>query len=170
MSALRRAGGGALGVVGTVAIVGLSQVPYAVSPSDHAELRFAWRYRSASIDRCRPPTEEENAALPAHMRQTEICERQLQPWRLGIWIDDVPIADDTVRARGAREDRPLYVFRNVPLSPGVHQLRAVFSPVGPSERPPLVLEATVELGPRQVGLVTYDADTDRLALRYGIQP
>lgn len=170
MSALRRAGGWTLGVVGTIAIVGLSQVPYAVSPSDHAELRFAWRYRSASIERCRPPTEEENAALPVHMRQTEICERQLQPWRLGIWLDDVQVADDTVRARGAREDRPLYVFRNVPIPQGTHRLRAVFSPVGASDRSPLVLESTVELDRRQVGLVTYDTDADRLVLRYGSAP
>lgn len=170
MSALRRTGGWVLGIAGTVAIVALSQVPYTVAPSDHAELRFAWRYRSASIERCRPPTEEENASLPVHMRQTEICERQLQPWRLGIWLDEVQVADDTVRARGAREDRPLYVFRKVPIPQGTHRLRAVFSPVGESERSPLVLESTVELEPRRVGLVTYDADADRLVIRYGSDP
>jgi hypothetical protein len=165
MSRVRWIGGWLLGIVATGAIVGLSRVPYAVSPTDHAELRFAWRYRSVSLEQCRPLTEEENAALPAHMRQDEICERRLQPWRLTIWVDGVQVAEDTVRARGAREDRPLYVFRKLTLAPGTHAVRAIFAPIGPSEQRMLSLESGVSLDARQVALVTYDPDTDRLVLR-----
>ncbi len=170
MSAARTIGAWALGITATAAIVGLSQVPYAPSGDEHAELRFAWRYRSASIEQCRPLTEEEIAARPVHMRQDEACERRLQPWRLAIWMDSVQVTGDTIRARGAREDRPLYVFRKLPLSPGTHSLRAVFAPVGASERSPLTIETAVVLRPRQVALVTYDADTDALVLRYEATP
>jgi hypothetical protein len=88
------------------------------------------------------------------MRRDEICERRLQPWRLEVTLDGSPVVDDTVRATGAREDRPLYVFRQLPLSPGTHALRAVFTPIGESGRAPLGLDASVTIEPREVVLVT----------------
>jgi hypothetical protein len=101
------------------------------------------------------------------MRREEICERRLQPWHLEVTLDGAPVADDTVHAKGAREDRPLYVFRQLPLSPGPHVLRAVFSPIGESSRARLTLHASVTIDPREVILVTYDPDIERLVLKRG---
>ncbi len=165
MSRARLAGAWLLGAVATVALVGLSQVPYTAAAGEHGELRFAWRYRSETVEQCRRLTDEEVAALPQHMRRDEICERRLQPWRLAVTLDGTPVADDTVRAKGAREDRPLYVFRTLPLPPGPHHLRAVFAPIGESRRAPLEIDASVTIAAREVLLVTYDSDVDRLVVK-----
>ncbi len=165
MSGGRLAGAWLLGAVATAALAGLSQVPYAAATGEHGELRFAWRYRSETVEQCRRLTDDELAALPQHMRRDEICERRLQPWRLVVTLDGTPVADDTVRAKGAREDRPLYVFRQLQLPPGSHHLRAVFSPIGVSSRAPLEVDASVTVAAREVLLVTYDADADRLMVK-----
>lgn len=167
MSGARVAGAWVFGAVATLVLVGLSQVPYTAADGERGELRLAWRYRSETVEQCRRLTDEELAALPQHMRRDEICERRLQPWRLEVWLDGTPIADDTVRAKGAREDRPLYVFRQLPLAPGAHTLRAVFTPIGESARTPLELDASVIIESREVVLVTYDPDLERLVLKRG---
>ncbi|MEK7667721.1 MAG: hypothetical protein AAB409_03645, partial [Gemmatimonadota bacterium] len=110
----------------TLAIVGLSRVPYAAEPSEDAELRLAWRYRSERVQQCRRLSEEEQERLPAHMRRTEDCTRGLRPYRLTVAVDGAEAGEadegrerdegraapagvsfvDTVRARGAASDRP----------------------------------------------------------------
>ncbi|MDH3291268.1 MAG: hypothetical protein OEO20_15590 [Gemmatimonadota bacterium] len=167
MSRTRLAGGWVLGALATLALVGLSQVRYTAAVGPDGELRLAWRYRSETVEQCRRLTDDELAALPQHMRRDEICERRLQPWRLEVTLDGTSVADDTVRAKGAREDRPLYVFRQLPLPPGTHALRAVFTPIGESGRAPLELDASVTIETREVVLVTYDPDLDRLVLKRG---
>jgi hypothetical protein len=76
----------------------------------------------------------------------------------------VGIATDTVRARGARADRPLNVFARYPLVPGRHMVRVSFAPVG-GDHAPLVAETTLVFAPRQVRLVTLDEERGVLTWR-----
>lgn len=166
----------------TVALVGLSRLPWAPGVEGDAVLRLAWRFRSTLVDECRRVSPAELAKLPVHMRREVSCERRLTPYAVLVTIDGAVTLDDTVHARGARADRPLSLFQELPLAPGRHALRVSFAPVmapaegdaggndGEQERetvvpPTLVLDTTVTVEPRRVVLVTIDEARGVLTLR-----
>ncbi len=169
--------GVARGVIGTavaaaltLALVGLSRVPYTAVPSDDGALRLAWRYKSEHVDQCRRRTAEELERLPAHMRTELVCERRLRPYALRAALDDGDLLADTVRAGGARADRPLSLFRQVAVRPGRHRVRVSFEPIGPAAdtalaRRRLAVDTLLVFAPRQVVLVTLDEARGVLVVR-----
>lgn len=160
----RRVLGWGVAVAVTVAVVALSQVPWAEERTADAELRLAWRFTSERVRQCRKLTPEEQARLPAHMRRAEDCRRGLRPYRLQIGLDGGAVADDTVRPRGAESDRPLFVYRRLRLAPGSHAVRVAFTPVGGGTLA-LALDTVVGVAARRVALVTLDEDAGRLVVR-----
>lgn len=174
MNARRLFAAGALTVAGLAGMAALSYVPYAHEAATGSELRLAWRARSARVEACRRRTAEELAQLPVHMRQEQVCERRVAPYRLAVTLDDSPIVERLVAAAGARADRPLYVFEEIPLPPGTYMLHVTFTRetgsmadsgavADPRTAPPhLVLDTTVTLAAGRAALVTYDEDARRL--------
>jgi hypothetical protein len=171
----RRIGATVPAVAALAALAALSQAPYAHQRADTAELRLAWRARSARIDACRRRTADELARLPVHMRQELVCERRVAPYRLTVTLDDSAIVDRAVVAAGARADRPLYVFEEIPLEPGTYALRVAFTrqddpaadtaAADPRAAPRrLTLDTTVMVPAGRAVLVTYDENTRRLHL------
>ena len=167
--------GGALAVGATVALGWLSQVPYAAEAANDALVRLAWRARGERVQECRRLTPEELARLPVHMRREEECEGRILPYRLLVTLDGIPVITDTVRGAGARQDRPLYVFRELPLGSGRHRLSVTFTREG-AERGEaaaaatparLVLDTMLVASPRQIILVTYDEENRRLEITGG---
>lgn len=171
-------------LVATAVVVGvaaLSRVSYAPAGSEDAVLRLSWRVRGERVEECRKLTEAELAALPIHMRRSEVCEGRVLPYHLHVEVDGRTLADDTIHAAGAREDRPIYVYREVPIGPGAHQLsvRFVQAPRGggsaagaedggagdPLTPRRLELTEAVRLRPGDVALVTYDPDRRVLVVR-----
>ena len=171
MSTLRRPVGVLLGAGMLASIVALSQVPWTASPDENGELRLAWRWRSQRVQRCRTLTPEELAKLPAHMRAATSCERPLRPWLLVVSVDDHEEARDTVRARGAESDRPLSIYRRVPLSPGRHEIAVDFTPLAlPGDSAtalpaPLRFSEHAVISPRHVLLVTLEETQRSLVAR-----
>lgn len=167
----------ALALGSTLAIGALSRAPYTADRAAHGVVRLAWRARGERVEECRRLTPEELERLPAHMRQEESCEGRVLPYRLQLSIDGARVVDELVQAAGARHDRPLYVYRELPLQPGAHAIAVVFAREGaipPGEReagegtpPRLALDTTVALLSRRVLLVTYDDDARRLVLLDG---
>ena len=102
------------------------------------------------------PTEAELANLPLHMRRTEICDGELAPFRLVVELDGAAVVDRIVRPAGARADRPVYVLDELKVAPGPHRVAVVFSVEGESETAPLRVAASVDVGARDVVLVTRD--------------
>ncbi len=176
----------------TVAIGVLTRVPYPVGDRELAAVRLTWRMAGQAIDDCRTLSEEELAELPAHMRQAEVCETYVPPYRLRVQVDGELIEDILVLAGGAREDRPIYVYSELRVAPGPHELSVVFEqemqqhdaaqPQGAATDDPaaadpaaatddpaaadrLELHQTVDLVPGQVALVTYDREARALVLR-----
>lgn len=170
----------------------LSRVPYAVeSGEEFALIRLSWRFRGNHERECRPLRPDELAAIPAHMRLPEVCERQVASFLLTVTLDGAPVALDTVRPFGARADRPLYVYREFRVRPGEHWLLVRFrklgreptdgegdegperheaqeeerAPSGPADPPALELEAQVRAAAREVILVTQDPSEQRLVVR-----
>lgn len=108
------------------AVAALSRVPYAAGDEEGAILRLSWRFRGERLEECRRLSAEELAQLPAHMRREVVCEGGVAPFLLSATVDSVAVAHDTIRASGARADRPLYVFREVRVAPGEHRLQVRF--------------------------------------------
>ena len=129
-SHLRRTLGGLLAAGLLLALGALSRLPYDAEGADAALLRLSWRIRGERVQECRPLTEEERAALPPHMQREEVCEGRIAPYRLRLRVDGQELEASTVTAAGARQDRPLYVFREIPLPPGEHRLEVSFIRAG----------------------------------------
>lgn len=169
MSALRRAGAACVAAASIAGIVLLSQVPYRAASEDEALIRLSWRAVGERVEECRAPTPEELAALPRHMRLPEICEGRIAPFRLELRVDGERLFDGRIRASGARQDRPTYVFEEFRLSPGEHRVQVRFEVERAQEagaRPaPLLLDETLRISPRQVVLITHDENAARLELR-----
>lgn len=165
--------GAALAVGGTVAVGGLSQVPYQPEEVTHAVIRLAWRARGVTVEECRTVTPEELEKMAAHMRRTQVCEGRTLPYRLRAAVDGEVRIDEAVHAGGARGDRPLFVLHDLQVAPGQHHVAVAFTreavPDEGSNEPeitPAVLEfdRRLEVAPGQILLVTYDPDRRSLTV------
>lgn len=168
MSLSARAAGALLAVLATAGLVALSGVTTVVDASTTGLVRLSWRAVGERIEECRVPSAEELAALPPHMRQEEICEGHLAPFALEVRLDGEPVVDREVRPAGAREDRPTYVFDEIPAAPGPHELDVLFAVVegdASTGVPPLQLRATVQVPAKGVVLVTRDDGSGELVVR-----
>lgn len=158
-----------LGVVIALALTALvvvgSALPWSVGDGGDGLIRLSWRAVGQRLEACREPTPDELAALPAHMRQTAICEARLTPFQLSVRIDDRVVHESAVEPSGARGDRPAYVREEFRVAPGPHRLRVRFAPELPETAPPAVpqlLETTVEVEAGRILLVTRDDQGLRL--------
>ncbi len=118
MTAWLRGIGLVVAVAGAVAITQASVLPMKLNPSDAAILRLAWMARPERVEDCRTQTEEQMANLPAHMRQSVICDGTTAAYRLEVQYQHQVIAEQIVRGGGLRHDRPLYVSRAIELPAG----------------------------------------------------
>lgn len=186
----RRLAGAAVAVSVTAGVGGLSQVPFTHEPGDGGLIRLSWRVAGRRVEECRTLSTEELERRPQHMRQQEVCEGRVLPYRLRVNIDGQERADELLHAPGAHEDRPIYVLDEFSVERGAHRVRISFeeeprrprtgeapeeprrgeAPVAGASAPPsLVMDTVLEVGPRQVHLVTYDAER-RLLVVAGRSP
>jgi hypothetical protein len=166
---------------GAAAIAGLawaSHAPLATKAASGGVLRLAWSARPERLETCREQSSEELAALPAHMRQPLVCEGFTASYRLEVLHDGRVIAEQVVRGGGLRQDRRLYVFRELAVPTGeadvtVRMTRVENPPAGSSAPrlnaqqaslaataapPDLSLTRRLRFAPGRVVLVTYDPD------------
>ena len=162
-------------IVGMAALAVLAGVPYAAERPEGALIRLAWRARGERVQRCRRLSADELAKLPVHMRQEEVCERGMLPYQLRVAVDGRPVVDKEVRAGGAQADRPLFVFEELPVVPGLHRVTITFErePIASAANDRderggtparLALDDTITLAPRAIVLVTYDDEQRHLRL------
>lgn len=166
---IRRIGALALTLGMTFALVRLSAL--ALPPAAGAGgglVRLSWRLRGDGV--CRPPTPAELERLPAHMRDPDACMGRGSDWDLTVRVDGVEVVRDRLAPAGARGDRPVFVLRDVPVSPGRHGLEVTFDPVGPTLEEGHRLERALDVAPGEVVLVTWDAEAERLVVREGSTP
>ena len=177
MSAVDRGLGIALAAAAMAGLAWASNVPTTTRGSADAVLRLAWSARPERIERCRRQSDEELANVPQHMRQELVCEGVTAQYRLSVRAQGSVIADQIVRGGGLRQDRRLYVFQELPLSPGETAIDVRFEREAGDARDDqdedddedeekrerggtipreLSLAARVNLAPREVVLVTYD--------------
>lgn len=176
--AVRRGMGAAFAAAVTALIIWLSRWPYTAEADESAVIRLSWRARGERVQECRELTEAERRQLPLHMQGVEVCEGEVGPYRLQVTLNGAPVIDDTVRASGARQDRPLYVYRELRVPAGRQRLSVGFSRLGESgahradgRAVPSVMEfsESIDLAKREVALITYDA-MQRALVRRRSQP
>lgn len=118
MMRLDRALGVAVALAATMGIAWASNFRMTPHASHDAVLRLAWTARPERVEDCRPQSDETLAKLPAHMRQSLICEGTTATYRLEVRREGTVIAEQIVRGGGLHHDRPLYVFRDIALPDG----------------------------------------------------
>lgn len=181
-----RVGLGIVLVLAAVMALGAAtRFSYMANPAGEAELRLTWRTRAPLVDECRRLTQEEQEALPVHMRREEVCEGRVASYSLDVWVDGEVRHSSTIHGAGARGDRPLYVYDRLRLDPGHHDVHVVFERIGGADPPAagaaeetteaaersgsaperLELREGIELAAREVALITYDAVARRLVLK-----
>lgn len=173
MSALRNAAAAVLAVTVVVATAGLSRLPVTFAEGNQALIRLSWRMDGVTTEACRERTEEELERLPVHMRNPEACIGDIAPYRIRVTLDGRQVVRDTVRPAGARGDRPVYVFSDLPVEPGPHQVSVRVVALLPEGGEvgegitSLAWDGTAVLEPREVGLITLDENSRELVLRRG---
>lgn len=152
-----------------LALVGAgTRVPFRTD-GEEARLRLSWRVRGIRIEDCRRLSAEELERLPVHMRREEVCEGRIAPYRLRVSVDGIEVENARVVPSGAREDRPLYVFREYPLTPGTREVEVSFAldatAAADSAAGALTWRGAVNAAAGDVLLITHDAVSDALVLR-----
>lgn len=158
----------------TVSLGWLARTPWQPPGSEDALLRLSWRLRPPVSETCRARTQAELDALPVHMRTLQVCVNETGAYRLIVQLD-TSVSDTTrVRRGGAKGDRPLYVFCEVPIPPGRHHVRIRFEPEKSMSAdrsfPPLSLDTVLHMQAGVVALVTLDPDGRTITVRRSIQP
>jgi hypothetical protein len=152
-----------------VSIAAASRAPYTPPGADDAVLRLSWRLSVAAREDCRQRTEQELAALPAHMRTPEVCTRDQASYALFTKLNGS--AADTVRLRrgGAKGDRPVFVLQERVLPPGRHRVVVELSRTAGDAAPEVLasLDTVLVLERGRVQLVTLAADGRTLMVRSG---
>lgn len=172
MSAWRLASAAVLAVVFTLGTAALSRLPVRFSHTETAMLRLSWKINGVTVEACRERTPEEMEALPVHMRNPRACIGGIAPYVLDVTLDGTALPPDTVRARGARSDRPLFVLQDLRVRPGRHDVSVRFWAVIPDgvEAPAdgileLSWSGSLELAERDVALVTLDGTARALRIQ-----
>lgn len=173
---LRRAVAVLLAVALTGGVAWLSRVPTGFGGGADAVIRLSWRVEGVPVEACRTRTEEELAALPIHMRSPRECTRALAPFALEVTLDGRTVVRDTVFPKGVRGDRPVYVYRELPVPPGRVALSVRFEAVlDPGAQPSdstatrYAWDGEVELDAGDMALLT-SSGPGRLALRTAKTP
>lgn len=190
VSLTMRIAGAVFALAGAVGIVHGSHVPLTLDPGDHAVLRVAFGARPERIEVCRALSADEQQALPTHMRETTSCVGTTARYHLEVRRDGAMISTAELRGGGLRSDRQLYLFREIRVPSGPSHLEvslvrvnaaaiaamdstadaAGAAPLGSArarrhdgEVPVrLELNEVVTLSPREVLLITYDAESRSL--------
>ena len=177
MTAAARVPGLVVALAAALGLAWASRVPVHPDPAGASTIRLAWSARPERLDECRNPTADEMAARPRHMQQDLVCDGSTASYALEVRVNDALLVQQEVHGGGWRRDRRLYVFRELRVAPGVVGVDVRFTRIGdasagaasparidfvPSR---LTFREVLNLSPREVVLVTYDADRQVLVAR-----
>ena len=133
------------------------------APSQFGFLRLSFRLSGQSVKTCRIRTDQELAALPAHMRTPEFCTFDMLSYRVTLEVDGKEVLNELERPGGLHKDRPIYVNHDIVLPPGSHLIRLNFAPEKQStEAIALQLEEAIQVRAGEGSLVYLSADQKSL--------
>ena len=138
-------------------------------PTEGAVLGIAVRTMAGTVQDCRTLSEEELAALPQHMRRSQVCETHAVPYRLEVYVDGEPRLDRIYRAAGIHGDRPLTVEERIGVAVGSRAVRIRFAPAesdeGESAPPTYTMEQDVRFEEGRLRIATLEGVEGRFEVR-----
>lgn len=141
-------------------------LPLPLEEPQEGLLRMDWRLRGEESGPCLRPSDEAQAAAPAHMQNPDACLGALPPYRLVVTVDGEVRVEERVRGGGARRDRPLTVYGELPLTPGRRVVEAsFFREDGEAGAVELQVRDTVEVEAGRILLLVRRQDTGALEIR-----
>jgi hypothetical protein len=76
---------------------------------------------------CRTLSAAELAEREEHMRQRMECDGRFATYALRVEVDGRMVHESILRGAGLRHDRPIYLLREIDLTPGDHHLHISFT-------------------------------------------
>ena len=89
---------------------------------EQPQLVVSVTHRGTISELCRDRTPEELAALPAHMRSPQICERARAPVRVRVRVDGAEVHRSSHAAAGAWSDGPGIALLRLSIPAGEHDV------------------------------------------------
>jgi hypothetical protein len=120
--------GAAIGTLAALyALTLVSAAPVVVRRGGTARLRLSWSARPERIESCRRLSDAELQQREEHMRQRVECEGRFATYLLRVDADGRRVHESVVRGAGLRNDRPIFLLREIDLPAGAHQVRIRFT-------------------------------------------
>jgi hypothetical protein len=88
---------------------------------------LSWSARPERIETCRVLSKQELEKTEEHMRQRVQCEGKFATYALEVFVDERLVHESVVRGAGLRNDRPIYLLREIPVPPGNHRIHISFN-------------------------------------------
>lgn len=154
---------------GALILFGIAAASRSTFAKDYQDgvLRLSWRLAGQTLKDCRDRTPEELAKLPKHMSTGQLCTTTMLSYRLKIDKNGEPWIDEVVNAGGVHHDRPLYVDKDIKLTPGSYDLTISFEPENTNSekaiRLAMTTKATLQAG--RISLVYLSNDQKSLLLK-----
>lgn len=111
----------------TAGLVRLSAAPVAAADTSSARIRLSWRARPERIEVCRTLSQKELEEREEHMRQRVECSGRSATYLLRVESDGTVLHESVAVGGGLRNDRPLFILREIDVPAGTHRLRVVFT-------------------------------------------
>lgn len=123
--------GAAVTTLGLAAVtVFPSHLPWTPPRPSTPLLAVGFKHPGAVEQACRTRTPEELAALPAHMRQATVCERQRYPVRVEVRVDHEVVASRSYEPGGVWGDGASVGVLEVAVPEGRHQVEVRLGDTG----------------------------------------
>ena len=88
---------------------------------------MSWTARPERIETCRRLSQEELEKREVHMRMRVECEGRFATYDLRVFIGDKQLHRSVVHGAGLRNDRPIYLLREIDVPSGTQRVRVSFT-------------------------------------------
>jgi hypothetical protein len=100
----------------------VSDLGYAAPRIEGSELVVTFKHPGRVGENCRELSEQEKAALPAHMRRDRICDRARSDVRLRVTVDGERVLERAYSPTGLWNDGSSVAVEPIPVAPGLHRI------------------------------------------------
>ena len=139
--------------------------PYRQIEDEQAVVTLAFGHAAKRVSECVQRSTEEMKDLAPNMRLGMDCPRERSPLKLELSIDGEPAVAVELVAPGLYNDQGVDVYRETTVTAGQHVLKVVMNDDVNVSGPTHTLEQTVDIGPAQRLVVSFDNTNEKFTIR-----
>jgi hypothetical protein len=128
-------------------------------PEEAAQVKISFAHGAKPKGGCRRLTSAEIADLAPNMRRPTSCPRERLPLLLEFELDGNKMFSESLPPTGLAGDGPSRFYRTFPVAAGRHHVIVRMRDSARTDGYDYEREAVVELGPRQIFVIGFKADT-----------